>query len=111
MMMSVAFVSGFLFTSCGAVDTAKHFAKRSANSMAKLMPSRIPVAEVREKDLKKMPTGADRALAWERKMNKKRFAYTSWKFVPGNYVPPKLPDDQATSSSEGSILPPLKNDR
>lgn len=66
------------------------------------MPSRIPIAQVREADLQKMPTGADRALAWDRHLNRKRYV-----FVPSNYKPPTLPDSRSLPM-DGGILPPLR---
>jgi len=71
------------------------------------MPSRVPIAEVRAGDLQKMPTGADRALAWERHLNSKRYASNSrgW-FAPKGYKAPTLPDER-TLPANGGLLPPL----
>jgi len=76
--------------------------------MAKLIPARrVPVTEVREKDLTKMPSGADRALAWDKHLDSKRFASISRWFIPKNYKPPTLPTTQ-TLPTDGGILPPLR---
>jgi hypothetical protein len=92
-----------LLASCGAVDavkssTAKATAGISQLSLAGLLPSRIDVVEVREKDMKEMPLGKDRALAFERK---KSF----WAFIPGNFKEPDLPEIQE-GEPDGGLLPP-----
>jgi hypothetical protein len=92
-----------LLSSCGAVDavkssTAKATAGMSRFSLADLRPSKIDVVEVREKDLKEMPLGRDRALAYERK---KSF----WSFMPGSFKEPDLPQVQE-SEPDGGLLPP-----
>ncbi len=76
-------------------------------SIAKLIPSRVPVTEVREKDLEKMPSGADRALAWDKHLDSKRYASLSRWFLPKNYKAPTLPTAQ-TLPTDGGILPPLR---
>lgn len=95
--------ASLLLTSCGAVDavkntTAKATAGFSQFSIADLRPSKIDVVEVREKDLKEMPLGKDRALAYERK---KSF----WSFLPGNFKEPDLPEIQE-GELDGGLLPP-----
>lgn len=96
--------AGFLLlSSCGAVDavkssTAKATAGISKFSLADLRPSKINVVEVREKDLKEMPLGKDRVLAYERK---KSF----WSFIPGNFEEPDLPKIEE-GEPDGGLLPP-----
>ncbi len=95
--------ASLLLTSCGAVDavkntTAKATAGISQFSISDLRPSRINVVEVREKDLKEMPLGKDRALAFERK---KSF----WSFMPGTFKEPDLPEIQDVEI-DGGLLPP-----
>jgi len=96
-------------TSCGnysAGNLAKKSVKTVSKSVAGIMPSRMPIATVREGDLEKMPTGADRALAWERHLNSKRYAsYSGWK-IPKNYKQPTLPDE-LNHPIDGGLLPPL----
>jgi len=88
-----------LLASCGAVDAVKSStAGISQFSLTDLRPSRIDVVEVREKDMKEMPLGKDRALAFERK---KSF----WAFLPGNFKEPDLPKIQE-GELDGSLLPP-----
>ena len=88
-----------------ASDLAKKSVKSVSNSVAGIMPSRIPIATVRKGDLEKMPTGADRALAWERHLNRKRYAFSGWS-APKNYKPPRLPDELSLPV-DGGLLPPL----
>lgn len=95
--------ASMLLASCGAVDavktsTAKATAGIGQFSLADLRPSKINVVEVREKDLKEMPLGKDRALAFERK---KSF----WSFFPGNFKEPDLPMIQE-GELDGGLLPP-----
>ncbi len=97
------FASSLLLSSCGTVDavkstTAKATAGFSQFSISDLRPSKIDVVEVREKDLKEMPLGKDRALAYERK---KSF----WSFIPGNFKEPDLPEIQE-GELDGGLLPP-----
>jgi hypothetical protein len=95
--------ASLLLASCGAVDavktsTAKASTGISQFSIADLRPSKIDVVEVREKDLKEMPLGKDRALAFERK---KSF----WSFLPGNFREPDLPKIE-DGELDGGLLPP-----
>lgn len=95
--------ASLLLASCGAVDavktnTAKATAGISQFSLANLRPSNIDVVEVREKDLKEMPLGKDRALAYERK---KSF----WSFMPGKFKEPDLPQIEE-GELDGGLLPP-----
>lgn len=108
--LSLTLISCSLLVSCGNFS-ATNLAKKSMHSVksvANLVPRRIPVAEVRTKELQKMPSGADRALAWNRHLDAKRYATTSYKwFNPKNYKPASLPDERSMPM-DGGILPPLK---
>ena len=81
-------------------------AGKSIDKVAGLWPSRVPIAEVRNKDLKKMASGADRALAWNQSLNQ-------WVYLtPVDYNPASMPDEP-TYPVDGGLLPPLhpeKND-
>ena len=101
--MGLSLVACSLLVSCGNYSAAS-LAKKSVNSVANLIPRRIPVAEVRPQDLRKMPTGADRALAWDKHLDSRRFVF----FRPKNYKPPTLPDTQAMPA-DGGILPPRRS--
>lgn len=97
------------FASCAQVNqlktaTAGGLAKATdatRDSFAKLMPSRIPVVEVREKDLKDRPTGHEQAIAFE-KTRRNRF----WSMFSGpvDFQEPALPDD--SGSIDSGLLPP-----
>jgi len=71
------------------------------NSFAKLMPARIPVVEVREKDLKEVKTGQEQVVAFE-KTRRNRF----WNIFGGpvDFKEPNLPSDNGMM--EGDLLPP-----
>ena len=92
--------------SCGSMDVVKSSAATATKgikqfSISDLRPSKVDVVEVRETDLKEMPLGKERAIAFEEK--KKR---SFWSFVvPANFEEPVLPvisDD----GIDGSLLPP-----
>ena len=83
--------------------TANGFSKVSggvSNSFAKLMPSRIPVVDVREKDLREVKTGEQQAVAFQ-KTRRQRF----WFFGgPADFEEPDLPDTAGVM--DGELLPP-----
>ncbi|MEO5916533.1 MAG: hypothetical protein ABIS50_20015 [Luteolibacter sp.] len=66
----------------------------------KIQPAGVKVVEVREKDLKKLPTGQEKALAYENS-HKRGF----WFFGgPVDFKEPTLPE--AGGEMDGSLLPP-----
>ena len=72
----------------------------SKNSFAKLMPARIPVVEVREKDLREVRSGQEQAVAYE-KTRRQRF----WFFGgPADFEEPDLPE--SAGLMDGELLPP-----
>ncbi len=105
--LGLTLLSCSLLASC-AGSSLSTMAKKSANTVARLIPSRVPVAQVRPKDLKKVSSGADRALAWDRHLDSQRYAATSipslW--IPGDYQAPTLPSSRSMPT-DGGILPPL----
>ena len=106
-------IAAFAFASCAQVGqlktaTAGGFTKMSSGlakatdaTMAKIMPPKIPVVEVREKDLKKVQTGQEQAVAFE-KTRRNRF----WGIFSGpvDFKEPALPSDNGMM--EGDLLPP-----
>jgi hypothetical protein len=63
-------------------------------------PARIKVVEVREKDLKKLPTGHEQAMAYESSRRR------SWFFsAPIDFREPSLPTDGV--EADGTLLPTL----
>lgn len=102
LLTSLALLScGTLLVSCGT--SASNLAGKSLDSIksatANLLPSRIPIAEVRTKDLQKLTSGTDRALAWDRKLNR-------WVYMAVDYKPATLPD-QPSLPVDGGLLPAL----
>ena len=72
----------------------------SRDSVTAILPSRIPVVEVREKDLKEMPLGSERALAYEQKKR----GFFSFFTGPVDFEEPDLPDVE--SEMGAGLLPP-----
>jgi len=95
-----------LFSSCGDSMIAATAAK-PYKALTHLIPRRVPIAEVRTKDLRKMPTGAERAQAWSSHLDSKRYAYTTTWSPPKDYQAPTLPDTRGLPTT-GGILPPLQ---
>lgn len=100
----ICITAALLLASCGAVNTVKTATasatkKVSQFSLNDLRPSSVDIVEVREKDLKEMPLGKERALAYERKRS-------FWSFVlPGDFEEPSLPEIE-DGDLDGSLLPP-----
>jgi hypothetical protein len=102
-----------LFTSCGTMKSVKETAFNATRSVKEttvntteniadfaLMRPKVAVVEAREKDMKPMPLGKERALAFDQQ-RKRSF----WSFALPNFKEPTLPtvtDDQ----TDGSLLPP-----
>jgi len=95
-----------ILVSCGAMNAVKSTAANATKgisqfSISDLRPSKIDVVEVREKDLREMPLGKDRALAFDRE-RKRSF----WSFIPGgSFKEPSLPTIE-DGEIDGSLLPP-----
>lgn len=102
-------IASLSFASCAQVNQLKtatvggisKVTEASKASVAKLMPARIPVVEVREKDLKPLPTGQERALAFEKS---RRNGFWGLFSGPVDFEEPTLPDDVGTM--DGELLPP-----
>lgn len=91
-------------TAGGLSKVSGGFAKAgdaTKDSFAKLMPSRIPVVEVREKDLKEVQSGEQQALAFERT---RRNRFWSMFSGPVDFQEPALPVD--SGGMDGELLPP-----
>ncbi len=107
-LFAIAAVSAL--TSCGTMDsvrtatasTREKAAELSKFSLSGLRPAKIKIAEVREKDLQEMPTGRERALAFEKK-RKHNFWFAGG---PVEFQEPLLP--QPGGEMDGSLLPPLE---
>lgn len=107
--MSKFFLTGVLvpvlFASCGTMDSIKATAATAGKSVSQfslsdLRPSQVKVVEVRENDLKEMPTGKERALAFDQ-TRKRSF----WSFALPNFKEPTLPEIN-DADMDGSLLPP-----
>lgn len=91
--------------SCGSVGFAKNstaaVARKAAGlGVSNLFPSRVKIVKARQKDLKELPLGRERALAFERQ---RKFGF--WTFGGAvDFVQPDLPEPGA--EMDGSLLPP-----
>jgi hypothetical protein len=107
---SLLILTGAAFVSCTAVKNATSATTAKVASLAKLpdlsetpiariLPGqRVKVVEVREKDLKELPTGKEKAIAY-------RNSGGFWIFGgPVDFKEPTLPEPG--SEMDGSLLPP-----
>ena len=83
-----------------SVATGTKVSQLSEMAVNRIAPPGVKVVEVREKDLKKLPTGEERALAFEN-TRKSRFWFFSG---PVDFKEPTLPE--AGGEMDGSLLPP-----
>ncbi|MES2474904.1 MAG: hypothetical protein V4640_03920 [Verrucomicrobiota bacterium] len=100
-LVSCAAVSKVGQSSATLVKNAtSQVSKLSEAAIDKVRPAQIKVVEVREKDLKEMPTGEQQALAYE-KTRKRSF----WFFDgPVDFKEPTLPEPGG--EMDNSLLPP-----
>ena len=78
--------------------------KASEFSISDLRKADVDVVEVREKDLKEMPLGKDRAIAFEEEKKKSR---SFWSYVlPTDFKEPVLPDIDDNDMDSSLLLPP-----
>lgn len=104
-LVIAAIGSALGLVSCATVDkmasaTTSKVAEFSDMAVNKIRPAQVKVVEVREKDLKELPTGHERALAFQ-SSRKRNF----WFFGgPVDFKEPMLPEDGA--EMDGSLLPP-----
>lgn len=82
-----------------AAGKMSELSRQSLAAIDRLRPRRVPVVEVRNKDLKDMPLGHERAIAYQEKQR------NAWWFFRGpvDFKEPTLPDSSAESA--GSLLP------
>lgn len=112
--LSPAIVAVFLplaLSSCGTVKVFQSAKEKTSSGMTaladaswgRLTKPKIPVVEVREKDLEDLPSGEQQALAFD---NRRKRSFWGLFSGPVDYKEPKLP----TSGGEmdGTLLPPLE---
>ncbi len=89
-------------TASHATHSVKETASNATQSIADfaLMRPKVAVVQAREKDLKPMPLGKERALAFDQQ-RKRSF----WSFALPNFKEPTLPSVTG-DESDGSLLPP-----
>ena len=111
--LRAAFFLPLVFTSCGTMKSVKETAFNATRSVKEttvtatqnvtdfaLMRPKVAVVEAREKDMKQMPLGKERALAFDQQ-RKRSF----WSFALPNFKEPVLPTVTDEEPS-GSLLPP-----
>lgn len=110
--LTAAIVLPLALASCGTMKVVTAAKEKTSAAMTGLadasvgrfMGPKIPVVEVREKDLKNLPTGEERALAFE-STKKKRSSF--WFFGgPVDFKEPALP--ASGGEADGSLLPPIE---
>ncbi|HEX7262264.1 MAG TPA: hypothetical protein VF258_10655 [Luteolibacter sp.] len=105
-------IVSFVLVSCtavsavgeGSMSLVRKTTDATTSRVAKLSdlvnPAGVKVVEVREKDLKPLPTGQERAIAFE---NTRKRGF--WSFMgPVDFKEPTLP--QPGGELDGSLLPP-----
>ncbi|MBK1791045.1 hypothetical protein [Persicirhabdus sediminis] len=82
----------------------------SSNPVAKLLPSQVPIVEVRADDLEEIKTGKQRYLAWNSRHKRySQYSSESELIAPAIFTPlPPVPDSGFEYS--GGLLPPLHSD-
>ena len=81
-------------------NSASKLTQFSAMAMDTIHPPEVKIVEVREKDLKKLPTGKEQALAYANTRNR-----GFWSFAgPIDFKEPALP--KPGTEMDGSLLPP-----
>jgi hypothetical protein len=98
-LVSCAAVKDSTSATTAAISSFAKMPDLSDTPIANILPSqRVKVVEVREKDLKKLPTGKEKAIAYRRSGG-------FWLFAgPVNFVEPTLPEPG--SEMDGGLLPP-----
>jgi len=91
---------GFGKMSSGMGSMAGNVGDFAKNTKSKVLPSHMPVVEAREDDLRDIPTGHDRALAYQQKRNRKFRIFGG----PIKFEEPELPEIGEGSSA--GLLPP-----
>jgi len=96
LLCAVGLTSGLV--SCASGN--RMVAKVRDFSIADIRPAKVDVVDVREKDLKPLPTGEERLLAYQRS-GRRFFGF----FGPANFQEPDLPADGLPM--DGGLLPSL----
>ncbi len=87
--------------SCAQMNQLKN---ATVAGVSNLMPQRIPVVEVRQKDLKEIKTGREQAVAFQKDQHRRGFWGNLFK-GPVDFKEPELPVESA--STDGEVLPPM----
>ncbi len=85
-------------------NTTAQVSTLSEMAVNKIHPSGVKIVKVRESELKQLPTGQERALAFE---NTRRRGFFSFFSGPVDFKEPTLP--APGGEMDGSLLPPKEN--
>ncbi len=109
----IAHLLPLVFTSCGTMNTLKETASDATRSVRKTASHttqnitdfawgrpKVAVVKARQKDMKSMPLGKERSLAFEQERKR-----SLWSFVLPHFVEPSLPSP-SENEADGSLLPP-----
>ena len=101
LLVFLVFASPLGLGCCGSTGQGAGSGKKlPAFSVSDLFPSKVPIVKARTKDLKELPLGHERAVAFEKQ---RKFGF--WALGgTADFVQPKLPE--AGSEMDGSLLPP-----
>jgi hypothetical protein len=89
------------------VTAAKEKTVSGVSTIAKtIRPPRVPIVEVREKDLRELPTGQERALAFQDTKRQRKRGFFAIFDGPVDFKEPMLPVEGG-ENFEG-VLPPLE---
>lgn len=101
LLVVLVLASLFGLGSCGGAGQGMTASKVSARfSVADIFPASVPIVKVRERDLRDLPLGHQRALAYTRQRGSGFLAQGG----VVDFVQPQLPEP--SSEIDGSLLPP-----
>jgi hypothetical protein len=101
LLVVIVLAGPFGLGACGGMGQGTVASKLTARLLdGDLFPAPVSIVKVREKDLRDLPLGHERALAYDRQ---RKFGF--WALGgAADFVQPKLPE--AGSEMDGSLLPP-----
>jgi len=109
-LLAAAFLP-LVISSCGTMKVVQAAKEKTTNGMSAIADAswgrftkpKVQVVEVREKDLKDMPTGEERALAYQ---NQRKRSFWNFFSGPVDFKEPTLPS--SAGELDGSLLPPVE---
>jgi hypothetical protein len=101
-------------TSCGTMKVVQAAKEKTSNGVTALADAswgrftkpKVQVVEVREKDLKELPTGQEQALAFDNRNNQRKRSFWGIFSGPVDFKEPTLPLN--SGELDGSLLPSIE---